>query len=76
MPAFANFDLNKDGKISEAEFDEARTARISQRAQAGYQMRGLAKAPTFADIDTNHDGSLSPEGFATQLNRHRQQKGR
>src|SRR5699024_5880574 len=52
MPAFADFDLNNDGKISEEEFTEARTARISQRAQDGRQMRGLVDATSFAEIDT------------------------
>ena len=48
MPVFADFDLNGDGKITEAEFTEARTARISQRAQEGRQMRGLTDALSFA----------------------------
>lgn len=73
MPAFADFDLNKDGKITEEEFTEARTARISKRAQEGYQMRGLAKAPAFADMDSNHDGTLSPEEFSAAQMQHRQQ---
>lgn len=76
MLTFADFDLNKDGKISEAEFDEVRAARISQRATAGYPMRGLASAPTFADIDTDKDGSLSPEEFAVQHARHQQRPRR
>ena len=76
MQTFADFDLNKDGKISEAEFDEVRAARISQRATAGYPMRGLADAPTFADIDTSKDGTLSPEEFAVQHARHQQRPRR
>ena len=76
MPTFADFDLNGDGKISEDEFIEARTARISARAQQGHQMQGLANAPSFADIDTNSDGAISPEEFSAQQSLQRQKMGR
>lgn len=76
MLTFADFDLNKDGKISESEFDEVRAARISQRATAGYPMRGLASAPAFGDIDTNKDGTLSPEEFSVQHAQHQQNRRR
>lgn len=72
MPTFADFDLNNDGKITEQEFIEARTARISERAQEGRQMKGLANAASFADIDTNNDGVISPEEFAIYQSSHRQ----
>ncbi len=75
MPSFIDFDLNNDGKITEEEFTEARTARISERAQDGRQMRGLANAASFADIDTNKDGSISPEEFSAYQALHRQQMG-
>ena len=74
-PAFADFDLNGDGKITEEEFTEARTARISQRAVEGRQMRGLADALSFAEIDSNNDGSISPEEFAAAKALHGQQMG-
>ncbi len=73
MPAFADFDLNGDGKITEAEFNEARTARISQRAKDGRQMRGLADAPAFEELDANGDGSISREEFAAAMKLHQQQ---
>lgn len=75
MPTFADFDLDGDGKISEAEFTEARTARISDRAQQGYQMRGLVNAPSFADVDTDNDGSISPEEFEAYQAEHGQPMG-
>ena len=75
MPSFADFDLNNDGKISEAEFTEARTARISQRAMDGRQMRGLVDAASFADFDTNNDGSISPEEFSKFMSVHSLKKG-
>lgn len=75
IPAFADFDLNKDGKIAEDEFNEARAARIADRAQKGYPMRGLANASSFADVDTNHDGLLSPAEFAVHQASHRRPVG-
>ena len=63
-PAFSEYDLNGDGKITEKEFNEARSKRISERAQQGYQMRNLGNAPSFADIDANRDGEISVEEFA------------
>lgn len=73
MPSLSDFDLNKDGKITEEEFNEARAARIADRAQKGYPMRGLANAASFADIDTNHDGTLSAAEFTAHQSAHRQQ---
>jgi hypothetical protein len=73
MPSFADFDLNKDGRITEEEFNEARAARIADRAQKGYPMRGMGNAASFADIDTNRDGVLSPAEFSAHQAMHRQQ---
>ena len=64
MPAFAEYDLNGDGKIVEQEFDEARAKRISERAQQGYRMRNAADAPSFKAIDQNGDGTLGAEEFS------------
>lgn len=68
-PAFSEYDLNGDGKITEKEFNEARSKRISERAQQGYQMRNLGSAPSFADIDANGDGTISVEEFAAHQSR-------
>ena len=75
MPAFADFDLDKNGRMTEAEFDEARAARMKQRAEEGRMMRGMADGCTFAEIDTNHDGSVTPEEFAVHQAAQRQRKG-
>ena len=73
--AFADFDLDKNGRMTEAEFDEARAARMKQRAEEGRMMRGMADGCTFAEIDTNHDGSVTPEEFAVHQAAQRQRKG-
>jgi len=64
MPAFADFDLNGDGRIDPDEMQQARQARITERAEAGYPMRGLQNMPAFEEIDSNGDGSVSPDEFA------------
>ena len=76
MPSFSDFDQNKDGKITEDEFSEARTAKIIDRAQKGYQMRGLSNASSFADMDTNQDGAISPEEFSAHQSLNAQQMGK
>ena len=50
MPAFAEFDLNSDGVMTEDEFTEAHGLRISERAKKGYMMRGLKNAPAVQRI--------------------------
>ena len=74
MPTFSEYDLDGDGKMLEKEFNEARSKRISERAQQGYQMRNLGKAPSFADIDANGDGEISAEEFTAHQSQHRQQR--
>jgi Ca2+-binding EF-hand superfamily protein len=70
MPAFAEFDLNADGSLTEQEFYEARTKRMSERAQQGFAMRNAPNAPSFEDIDRDGDGSVGPEDFREALEAH------
>lgn len=64
-PAFADFDLNGNGSITEPEFHAARSGRITSRLQEGRQMRNLQDAAaSFADMDANHDGQISRGEFA------------
>ena len=72
MPAFADFDLDADGYLVEDEFYEARDLRVSERAKQGYQMRGLANAPSFTNIDTDGDNRVSQQEFAAHQAQHRQ----
>ncbi len=73
MPAFADFDLNGDGRIPEDEFLKAQSKRISERSQAGYPMRNIGNMAVFGDIDTNRDGFISADEFSAHQIQHRQQ---
>jgi len=74
MPAFADFDLDGDGTITEDEFAKARSARIAERAQEGRQMKNLANAPSFDDIDVDDNGGIDPDEFAAHQAEHRANK--
>ncbi len=74
MSLFTDFDRDKDGYISEQELIEARSMRISQRIQQGYQMRNTANITSFKDIDQNSDGKISAQEFSAQQQKHRMSK--
>jgi len=64
LPTFTDFDLDDNGVITAAEFDQARSARTANLGQPGYRLRHLPLGPTFAEIDTDGDGKIVPEEFA------------
>jgi hypothetical protein len=53
------------GKITQSEFENGQQKRMTQQAEAGKMMRNAANAPTFKDIDTNHDGVIDAAEFKT-----------
>lgn len=73
MPTFAEYDLNGDGKIVEQELNEARSTRISERAQQGYPMKNIANMGSFSEVDTNNDGVISVNEFSNYQAQHRLQ---
>ena len=50
--------------MEEAEFYEARANRIRERTAEGRELKNLSRAPKFADIDTDGNGSISESEFA------------
>ena len=72
MPSFSDYDLDGDGKITEAEFNKARGQRIADRAEKGYPMKNIGNMPSFSDIDADSDGAVSTEEFAAHQASHRQ----
>ena len=76
---FTSFDTNKDGSVSESEFNDARAARISERESRGMPMRNAANAPDFSTFDTDDDGKLTKiellEGQNQQMQKNRANRG-
>ncbi len=56
-----DMDADKNGSVSEQEFNTAKAKRIAAKTAEGRKMRGLANAPTFATIDINKDGKLTSD---------------
>jgi Ca2+-binding EF-hand superfamily protein len=72
---FEAFDMDGSGAISEQEFYTVRSKRMAARAAEGAPMRNAANAPPFTEIDSNGDGSLSPEELLAGQQKHMQQHG-
>ena len=62
--SFDTFDQNRNGSISEAEFNEVKAARMSANAEARRPMRNAANGPDFSFFDTNKDGKITKDEFA------------
>jgi Ca2+-binding EF-hand superfamily protein len=72
---FEAFDVDGNGVVSEQEFYSVRAERMAARAAEGRALKNAANAPQFSEIDTNGDGSLSPEELAAGQQKHMQQHG-
>ena len=70
-PPFSVFDMDQNGSISEAEFYSVREQHMAAKASEGKKMKCMASAPSFADLDTNGDGQLSPEELSAGQKAHR-----
>ncbi len=70
MPAFADFDKDGDGNVTQKEFYGARNDRIRARVLEGKPMRNMSNAPSFSSIDSNGDKQLSEEEFNTHQDQH------
>lgn len=64
VPSFGDFDSDKDGKVTQVEFENTQQKRMTEKAEAGKMMRNAQNAPTFEDIDTNADGSFDATEFS------------
>ncbi len=60
---FESHDTNKDGVITEAEFNAAKADRMGAKAEAGMPMRNAGNSPDFSAFDANKDGKVTPEEF-------------
>lgn len=68
---FNVYDTNKDGTISEGEFNAIKATRMQSKADAGMPMRNAGNSPDFTFFDTDKDGKITPaelqKGQAAQM---------
>jgi Ca2+-binding EF-hand superfamily protein len=75
-PAFSTMDKNNDGIINQEEFTLHQTEQMQNKGnctgncpgQGARPGKNAGNMPAFADIDTNKDGSISPEEFSAHQN--------
>tara|TARA_R110002050_G_scaffold264094_1_gene404722 strand:- start:1503 stop:2132 length:630 start_codon:yes stop_codon:yes gene_type:complete len=58
---FVNYDLDGNGSISEQEFTQVRSERMTDKAAQGRPMKGAGNAPSFISFDVNQDGKLTEQ---------------
>ena len=73
MP-FEVIDLDKDGVITAEEHAQVRSERHVARARQGYPMRRAGSAPSFEEMDSNDDESISREELTAHQARRMQQR--
>ena len=75
---FEAYDQDSNNFITQEEFNSVRGQRISANAAQGRQMRGMAYAPAFSDLDLDGDGKLSRnellQGQQLQMQKHRERQ--
>jgi len=72
--SFEHYDINKDGKISEDEFNKIRAKRMSQKSSQGKRMKNATHSPSFAQFDGDGNGTLSKNEL--KLGQQKQQEKR
>lgn len=60
---FEAYDKNKDGVITQEEFDAVKAERMNVKVEAGMPMRNASNSPDFTYFDTNKDGKITKEEF-------------
>ncbi len=65
MQSYSSLDTNRDGKVTQVEFENMQQSKMIKQAEAGKMMRNVANAPHFSDVDTNSDGNIDKDEFAT-----------
>lgn len=56
---FESYDKDGNGFISQKEYNERKTERMTQRAQENRQMKNAVNSPDFSYFDINGDGKIS-----------------
>jgi len=75
-PGWAWWDLNRDGRVTEQEFDRFHEMRWAHRTAQGHGLRNPNRAPQFAMLDWDGDGILSTAEIAAHRAMHPRRMGR
>ena len=70
---FEAYDTNKDGMMTQEEFNAVKAERMSANAKAGMPMRNAANSPDFDYFDANKDGKVTKEEFQAGQLKHIQE---
>ena len=71
IPSFSDFDENRDGKISQVEFDVAKKNRMEKHSEAGRMTKNIDSKPSFKAMDTNKDTFVDVQEFSEYRSIHR-----
>ncbi|QRG81511.1 EF-hand domain-containing protein [Vibrio diabolicus] len=69
QPAFSQFDLDKNGIITQEEYNQARNERMNQRKEEGRRTTKANDNGMFTALDKNADGVITSAEFAEHQNR-------
>ncbi|AFL67651.1 EF-hand domain-containing protein [Sulfurospirillum barnesii] len=75
--AFEAYDTNKDGIITQEEFQRVKNERMSAKAESNLPMQNAISTPEFSVFDTNNDGRITKEEYQKgQLDRMQDRRGK
>lgn len=69
QPAFSQFDLDKNGIITQEEYNQARNERMNQRKEEGRRLTKANDNGMFTALDKNADGVITNDEFVEHQNR-------
>ena len=71
VPSFSDFDTNRDGKMTKAEFEKAQENRMKKQSDSGKMMKNIDNRPSFESMDTNKDSFVDTLEFSEHQVKHR-----
>jgi len=76
MPTYESYDADRDGRVTQNEFENARAKRMQERSEENRMMRNAENAPAFKDLDKNGNGYMERHEFEIhQQNMMRENRG-